>query len=240
MSRRILKLVLVLVFLVAPAAAQTDVAPGPGEEMEKVKAMISAAKRLMGASPGKELSSDDSPARRQVLELWEYGRSHASTAVGQRATEEALHLLVHLDRYAEVTAKAEGLAPQEPVWPRVMEILLEGANLSGDYAFVLRKAEERLRVAADPQSRARLWFTLGQARQQSDTKEAAISAYRRAAEEAPGSDLAIQAEGYVHELSSLNRGQIAPSFAASSLGGEPIALESYRGKVVLMSVWASW
>lgn len=34
--------------------------------------------------------------------------------------------------------------------------------------------------------------------------------------------------------------QIAPDFTLKNLGGEPVSLSQYRGKVVLLNFWASW
>lgn len=36
------------------------------------------------------------------------------------------------------------------------------------------------------------------------------------------------------------QGQVAPSFSVPALGGNTSALESYRGRVVVMNLWASW
>jgi cytochrome c biogenesis protein CcmG/thiol:disulfide interchange protein DsbE len=35
-------------------------------------------------------------------------------------------------------------------------------------------------------------------------------------------------------------GTAAPEFAVTNLQGEPVSLEDYRGKVVLLNVWATW
>ena len=35
-------------------------------------------------------------------------------------------------------------------------------------------------------------------------------------------------------------GAVAPAFAVTSLDGVPVGLEQYRGKVVLLNVWATW
>jgi peroxiredoxin len=35
-------------------------------------------------------------------------------------------------------------------------------------------------------------------------------------------------------------GEIAPPFAVTTLDGEQVGLEQYRGKVVLLNVWATW
>ena len=35
-------------------------------------------------------------------------------------------------------------------------------------------------------------------------------------------------------------GEIAPPFAVTALDGTPVGLEQYRGKVILLNVWATW
>ncbi len=35
-------------------------------------------------------------------------------------------------------------------------------------------------------------------------------------------------------------GYAAPGFEAATLDGEPLTLDSYRGKVVLLNIWATW
>ena len=35
-------------------------------------------------------------------------------------------------------------------------------------------------------------------------------------------------------------GELAPGFVVTNLEGEPVSLEDYRGKVVLLNIWATW
>jgi peroxiredoxin len=35
-------------------------------------------------------------------------------------------------------------------------------------------------------------------------------------------------------------GSVAPDFAATTMAGEPVTLADYRGKVLLLNVWATW
>lgn len=55
---------------------------------------------------------------------------------------------------------------------------------------------------------------------------------------------AIAVGGYFYYQSSkpppLNEGDPAPDFNLPLLGGEPVSLSDYRGKVVLLNVWATW
>ena len=52
-------------------------------------------------------------------------------------------------------------------------------------------------------------------------------------------DLALEyRKKYVPGLKFL--GKMVPDFSATDLNGEPISIESYRGKVVLVDFWAVW
>lgn len=42
------------------------------------------------------------------------------------------------------------------------------------------------------------------------------------------------------KMEGLNIGKPAPAFAQADINGKPIALESYKGKYVLVDFWASW
>ena len=50
--------------------------------------------------------------------------------------------------------------------------------------------------------------------------------------------------GYVHLLEDrgdpLKEGTVAPAFRLPSLAGAPVALQSFRGKLVVLNFWATW
>jgi peroxiredoxin len=50
----------------------------------------------------------------------------------------------------------------------------------------------------------------------------------------------VQKEELAARLEKLNIGKVAPAFSQTDPNGEPISLESFRGKYVLIDFWASW
>jgi thiol-disulfide isomerase/thioredoxin len=73
----------------------------------------------------------------------------------------------------------------------------------------------------------------------------AIGLLEQAAKEAPdaklgGDTLAKAAEGEITALKSLKVGAKAPDVEATDLDGKKVKLSSYKGKVVLLDIWATW
>jgi thiol-disulfide isomerase/thioredoxin len=73
----------------------------------------------------------------------------------------------------------------------------------------------------------------------------AIGLFEKAAKEAPdakvGADtLAKAAEGEIAALKSLKVGAKAPDVEATDLDGKRAKLSDYKGKVVLLDIWATW
>ncbi len=55
------------------------------------------------------------------------------------------------------------------------------------------------------------------------------------------SDYYVQrAKSTIHEMDNLNVGQLAPTFEATDIDGNPISLAGLRGQVVLLDFWATW
>jgi thiol-disulfide isomerase/thioredoxin len=48
------------------------------------------------------------------------------------------------------------------------------------------------------------------------------------------------AKGHLHEIGHLGIGKTAPKLASADLGGKPVQLDDFKGKVVVLDVWATW
>jgi peroxiredoxin len=102
----------------------------------------------------------------------------------------------------------------------------------------LRRAIEATTV---DDTRAAAHYTLGRTWYEMELNPAkALENFRIVATEYPASQHATSAAMYVRELEDLAVGSDAPAFEGTTLDGEPLALASYQGKVVLIDFWASW
>jgi len=52
--------------------------------------------------------------------------------------------------------------------------------------------------------------------------------------------LAVMCKGYLTELRDLVIGKVAPDVASKDLAGKDVKLSDYRGKVVVLDIWATW
>ncbi|MGH7468484.1 MAG: peroxiredoxin family protein [Longimicrobiales bacterium] len=43
-----------------------------------------------------------------------------------------------------------------------------------------------------------------------------------------------------HRFAPIEKGSLAPAYSAPALDGQPVALADFKGKVVLLNVWATW
>lgn len=66
------------------------------------------------------------------------------------------------------------------------------------------------------------------------------SLFERFSPEVKASYYAKHLEGLLIKLEALQVGKIAPAFTQADVNGKSVALDSYKGKYVLIDFWASW
>lgn len=157
-----------------------------------------------------------------------------------QSTVDALHALIHAGKFSEMTAKVDTLASDDPAWKGVMELLIEAAELQGDYSYVKRKAKDVFEAGKDPETRATSAFALGVACWRSGELPQAEAAFAEVGKILPDSEIAQAAAGNIHEIKYLGVGQPAPRFAVQTAAGAPLGSDDLKGKVVLLNFWASW
>jgi len=171
----------------------------------------------------------------------------AATVVGQQTKDaipqspvDAIHKLVHAGRFEDMVAKTDSLPLDDPAWKNLFDVLVEAAEQQKDYTYLKRKAQEVLLRSRDSEMRALAAFVLGIGDWRSGQLSDAVAAFSEAIRITPGSELASNAEGNIHEIKDLGTGQPTPHFVAQTTGGAKLDLNDLRGKTVLLNFWASW
>lgn len=236
-------IILCLTLLIAATvAAQQQSQRSADPELKQIEKTIreawqEAAQYLKAG--GKE-SDANYPGRKWAATLWQYRQQHPGTAASAQATAEALHFLVHAEQTGELISKADSLAPDDVIWKRVIDVLLEAAERNKDYERLIAKSKFLLEKSPDREVKMRAQFALAQGLWKKGEIEAARTAFQKVVAEYPNTPPAREAEGNIYELDSLNIGQPAPLFAYRGINGEPVSLADFRGKVTLLDFWASW
>ena len=239
---------LVLAWLLSLTALTVNAqnTPAPDNEMDRVQAMISQAKKdaeqfsKSGGNPG----DANNPNLKWSAALWQYREQHqekyAAAPATVVATIEALRLLYRADRLSELQAKADTLKPDDAAWKQVFYVLMSAASKSKDYSYLISKAEALAQTASDRDIKAQARFNIGDAYWRTKDNDRARKAFQAVVTEYPGTKYAQEAEGNLREIEFLNLGQPAPEFARTTLTGDPISLAAFRGKVVVLKFWGTY
>jgi len=171
------------------------------------------------------------PVEKWVQALWTL---HAS-----KATSEAVHLLIHAERFSDARSRVEQLAPDDPAWEGLGQVLNEAATMQKDYTYFFQKLDAVIPKVTDRKVRAALELSLGRAWRAREDDTKARKAFEAALADSPGSPSAKQAETELYELLHLGPGQPAPPFSATAVNGAKISLADYRGKPVVLVFWAT-
>ncbi len=150
-----------------------------------------------------------------------------------------MHLLIHADRFADAQARADQLAPDDPAWEGLGQVLNEAASMQKDYAYFFKKLDAVIPKVTDRKVRAALELSLGRAWRAREDDTKARTAFEAAMADSPGSTFAKQAETELYELLHLGPGQPAPQFSEAAVNGTKISLSDYRGKPVVLVFWAT-
>ncbi len=238
-----LVIVLGLVLFVAlPATAQNKLPKRDDREMDRVQAMVTGAKKeaeQFSKSGGKPDDANH-PNLKWAATFWRYRLKHPGTPATVVATTQALTLLNRSNRISEMQAKANTLKLDDPAWEQLINVLLFASIKTKDYSYLFTKAEALTQLAVDPKIKARARFNIGQAHWKKGNVEQARIAFQTVVAQYPNTSYAEDAEGNVREIDFLNVGQPAPRFKRSTINGDPLSLDGFKGKVVVLKFWGTY
>ena len=188
---------------------------------------------------GGKRADSNHPVEKWVWTLWAVYEEWPGTPEANKAAAQAVHLLIHADRFREAYERADSVPADDPAWEQIPEILVEAGSLQNDFTYSLRKLTAVLTTSTKPAIRAAIQWNLGRVWQGQKEEEKAKAAYQAAVELAPESASGKQAERQLYGLLHLGPGQPAPAFSATALDGSRISLADYHGKPVVVVFWSS-
>jgi tetratricopeptide (TPR) repeat protein len=214
----------------APKAASIDVETTLRQAREEIQNFEKA---------GGKKDDPNHPVEKWVQALWAFHERSPRSPETAKATSEAVHLLIHADRFQEAQARADQLVADDPAWQSLARVLFEAASLQKDFTYFFRKLSAVLAGAPDPKVQAAIQLSLGRGWRAEKDDEKAKAAFQSAIEDARDSEAGRQAETELYELLHLGPGQPAPQFSAAAIDGSRISLADYRGKPVLVVFWST-
>jgi AhpC/TSA family len=224
--------------LLAPAAmvstAQQASKPPVDEVLRQARQEISSFEKAGGKK-----SDPLHPVEKWAQELWSWRTASPDSADAAKATSEAVHLLIHADRFAEAQTRADQIPSDDGAWQGLSQVLFESASLQKNFTYFFAKLQSVLTAAQDPKIKAAVQLSLGHGWREQHEEEKAKAAFRSAMELAGDSPSGKQAETELYDLLHLGVGQPAPSFSATAVNGSRVSLPDYRGKPLVLVFWST-
>lgn len=185
------------------------------------------------------LDDPEHPLRDWSELLWSYREVHPGTEAAAKATQAALSMKGRLGEIEEMYALAGQVDPDSPMWEET-QFLLITAWQEQDADPVVSLAEEKIAAASDPESRSALQLLLGKTLLANGQRDEAMLALTSAIDESPRSPSAEEALDIKRVATELAPGQPAQWPEESDTKGNPISLDDFAGRYLLLNYWASW
>lgn len=225
--------------LITVACAFAQAPPQPAvSDVDKMLRQAREEIRSFETAGGKK-NDPNHPVGKWVQALWTIREKSPGTPEAAKSTSEAVHLLIHADRFQEAQARVDQLASDDAAWEGLSQVLFEAASSQKDFTYFFQKLRSVLPNAPDPQVKAAIQFRLGRGWRAQSDDEKAKEAFQAAIDLAHDSPSGRQAETELYELLHLGPGQPAPEFSTTAVNGSHISLADYRGKPLVLVFWST-
>jgi len=184
----------------------------------------------------------DSLQRVFAEEHFQYYLKHPNTKTGQRAALSAFIMWGNVGAAQRIDEAITHLGPDARAWSLAFN-QIENAYFAGaeksvtDYIALLKRLHGTL---THPRSQGALRLELADHYRSEGEGEQAKKLLQEVVTLDADSIMTDFALGHLYEMESLNIGQRAPDFEATTIQGDRIALSDLRGQVVLLEFWATW
>jgi len=191
---------------------------------------------------------DDQPAKADSLqrvfaeEHFQYYLAHPNTKTGQDAVLSAFLMWGNTDAVEQIDEAVTHLGPDARAWSLAFNSISNAyigseAKSEDDYIALLKRLHGTL---MHPRSQGALRLELAEHYRSEEESEQAKKLLQKVVSLDADSIMTDMALGHLYEMESLNVGQQAPDFEATTIGGERVSLSDLRGQVVLIEFWATW
>ena len=219
----------------------SGLAPAQQAEISEVDILLRQARdgiQTFEKAGGKK-DDPNHPVEKWAAILWSIRAKTPRSPETDKATAEAVHLLIHAARFREAQAWADHVPLNDSAWRGLAQVLFEAASLQKDFTYFFQKLQAVLPKAVDGKTRAALELSLGRGWRAQKDDQKAKAAFEAAMDADRDSPSGREAEAELYELLHLGPGQPAPRFSAAAVNGSRISLADYRGKPVVLVFWST-
>lgn len=168
--------------------------------------------------------------------LWSIHRSYPNTLAADYAAVESIALVEGWDDSLAV-ARARGIEPGNPRYVEAARLARRAqARLNGQGAAV-DLLNQFISEAETPEQRAALQAEVVRTRIDSVQRQEALAAARALKSQHAQSEWAAWADRAIYEIENLLPGQPAPGFTAQTVSGRTLALDSLRGRPIVLEFY---
>lgn len=191
---------------------------------------------------------NDQPAKADSLqrafaeEHFQYYLEHPNTKTGQDAALSAFVMWGNTDAAEQIDEAITHLGTDARAWSLAFNSISNayigsGIKSEDDYIALLKRLHGTL---THPRSQGALWLELADHYRSEGESEQAKKLLQEVVSLDADSIMTDLALGHLYEMESLNIGQQAPDFEATTIRGKRVSLSDLRGQVVLIEFWATW
>lgn len=173
-------------------------------------------------------------------EFLAYYQLHPTTAAGHHAITSAFIMWGNLGEVKPIEAALPSIDRSSSVWASLINSIRSAYLSAGQTSAFVDLLRDLASTLADPDSRAEALMHLGEYHRERGQLDKASTYYAELVTLPADSFYVEVARGHLYELNSLSAGNVAPSFQAIDLQGQPISLGDWAGRVVLLDFWATW
>ena len=209
------------------------------EFQAKFQAAWEEIRRYRAEAIPREVGGDADPRHRLADEFYQIYLDNRPGPIAGKALTSACAMWGNVGASDKMREALRRVGSEEDVWYGVISSLKRSLYNEGREEEWIPLLEQLVEQVVPLESRSALLDALADAWMDKGETEKARRAFTQVVEWNAHEELAGRARGYLYELDSLNIGQPAPDFALQDVDGNPVALNSYHGRVLVLHFWST-
>ena len=214
------------------------------QEEEEFKAKFKAAWEEIRhfrkiAKDYREIGEEADPQHRLAPEFFQIYLDKKPSQVATEALKSAFAMWSNVRASGKIKEGLRYIRYQEDVWEGIVPSLMQSFYNDGREEEKIPFLENLVQQVVPLKSRSSLQYSLAQEWMEKGEVEKSRQGFEQIIEWNAAEWFVEHAKGYLYEFDNLNKGQPAPHFVVQDVKSNPIDLEAYRGRILVMHFWST-